>query len=68
MVSLKPSWLVSQMSILCYSRSLSLGFEHNWDLASTYPVQLMQAAGSVFDGVAFHCYGVSQIDSGVNVH
>ncbi|KZP28006.1 glycoside hydrolase family 30 protein [Athelia psychrophila] len=42
-----------------------IGYEHNWDDAGKYPVQLMQQAGSVFDGVAFHCYGgtVSQMDT-----
>lgn len=35
-----------------------LGYEHNWDTAGGYPVQLMQAAGDAFDGVAFHCYNV----------
>ncbi|EIW76813.1 glycoside hydrolase family 30 protein [Coniophora puteana RWD-64-598 SS2] len=33
-----------------------IGYEHNWDHASAYPVQLMQAAESSFDGVSFHCY------------
>jgi O-glycosyl hydrolase len=42
-----------------------VGYEHNWDNAATYPVQLMQSYGSAFSGVAFHCYGggVSQQDS-----
>ena len=35
-----------------------LGYEHNWDTAGDYPVVLMQEAGEVFDGVAFHCYRV----------
>lgn len=35
-----------------------LGYEHNWDTANGYPVQLMQAAGDAFDGIAFHCYRV----------
>ncbi|EGN94695.1 glycoside hydrolase family 30 protein [Serpula lacrymans var. lacrymans S7.3] len=33
-----------------------IGFEHNWSDAANYPVQLMQQAGSAFDGVSFHCY------------
>ncbi|KAF8736341.1 hypothetical protein AX14_000454 [Amanita brunnescens Koide BX004] len=33
-----------------------IGYEHNWDTANGYPVQLMQAAGDAFDGIAFHCY------------
>ncbi|EIM84370.1 glycoside hydrolase [Stereum hirsutum FP-91666 SS1] len=33
-----------------------IGYEHNWDNAATYPVQLMEAAESSFDGVSFHCY------------
>ncbi|KAJ7279111.1 glycoside hydrolase [Mycena rebaudengoi] len=36
-----------------------IGYEHNWDNAGTYPVQLMQQAGSAFAGVAFHCYAGS---------
>ncbi|KAI5121488.1 hypothetical protein M0805_003943 [Coniferiporia weirii] len=36
-----------------------IGFEHNWDDASAYPVQLMQQAGDAFAGVAFHCYSGS---------
>lgn len=33
-----------------------IGYDHNWDNAGTYPVQLMQQASSAFSGVAFHCY------------
>ncbi|KAJ7873048.1 glycoside hydrolase [Mycena olivaceomarginata] len=42
-----------------------IGYEHNWDNAGTYPIQLMQAAPNAFDGVAFHCYAgdVSQQDT-----
>ncbi|KAG8738175.1 hypothetical protein FRC10_007168 [Ceratobasidium sp. 414] len=36
-----------------------IGFEHNWDHAGQYPVSLMNAAGSSFAGVTFHCYGGS---------
>lgn len=48
-----------------FSSTELIGYEHNWDDAGEYPVQLMEQAGSVFDGVAFHCYGgtVSQIDT-----
>lgn len=42
-----------------FPKTKLIGYEHNWDTASTYPVQLMQAAGAAFDGVAFHCYGGS---------
>ncbi|KAJ6526635.1 glucan endo-1,6-beta-glucosidase [Mycena vulgaris] len=35
-----------------------IGYEHNWDNAGTYPIQLMNAAPNAFDGVAFHCYAV----------
>ncbi|KAI0299042.1 glycoside hydrolase superfamily [Multifurca ochricompacta] len=38
-----------------------LGYDHNWDDAGGYPVQLMQQAGSAFDGVQFHCYAGSAI-------
>ncbi|CAK5271404.1 unnamed protein product [Mycena citricolor] len=33
-----------------------IGYEHNWDSAGSYPIQLMKAAPHAFDGVAFHCY------------
>ncbi|KAJ8580232.1 glycoside hydrolase family 30 protein, partial [Rhizopogon salebrosus TDB-379] len=39
-----------------------IGYEHNWEDAANYPVQLMQQAGSAFDGVAFHCYEGSVSD------
>lgn len=35
-----------------------LGYDHNWNNAGTYPIQLMQAAPNTFDGVSFHCYSV----------
>ncbi|KAJ6479912.1 glycoside hydrolase family 30 protein [Mycena vitilis] len=42
-----------------------IGYDHNWDNAAIYPVQLMQSNGVAFDGVAFHCYAgsVSNQDS-----
>jgi O-glycosyl hydrolase len=33
-----------------------VGYDHNWNNAAIYPVQLMQQAGSAFTGAAFHCY------------
>jgi O-glycosyl hydrolase len=33
-----------------------IGYDHNWNNAAVYPVQLMQQAGTVFTGAAFHCY------------
>ncbi|KJA27047.1 glycoside hydrolase family 30 protein [Hypholoma sublateritium FD-334 SS-4] len=33
-----------------------IGYEHNWDNAGTYPVELMNSYSDAFDGVAFHCY------------
>jgi O-glycosyl hydrolase len=33
-----------------------VAYEHNWDHAASYPVQVMQQAGNSFDGAAFHCY------------
>ncbi|KAF8991123.1 glycoside hydrolase family 30 protein [Cyathus striatus] len=33
-----------------------IGYEHNWDNAGSYAVQLMQSNGNAFAGVAFHCY------------
>ncbi|KAF7290463.1 Glycoside hydrolase family 30 protein [Mycena kentingensis (nom. inval.)] len=38
------------------------GYEHNWNDAAGYPVNLMNAAGSAYDGVAFHCYSGSFTD------
>ena len=46
-----------------------IGYDHNWNNAATYPVQLMQQAGSAFTGAAFHCYEGSvsqQIDVSLN--
>ena len=37
-----------------------LGYEHNWDDASAYPVTLINDAPNAFAGVAFHCYAVSR--------
>ncbi|KAJ7473368.1 glycoside hydrolase [Mycena latifolia] len=36
-----------------------IGYDHNWNNAASYPVQLMQADGAAFDGAAFHCYSGS---------
>ncbi|GLB39559.1 putative glycosyl hydrolase 30 family protein [Lyophyllum shimeji] len=36
-----------------------IGYEHNWDNAGSYAVQLMQDAPNAFAGVAFHCYAGS---------
>ncbi|KAG7448583.1 glycoside hydrolase [Guyanagaster necrorhizus] len=33
-----------------------IGWDHNWDGAGGYAIDLMEAAGDAFDGVAFHCY------------
>ncbi|KAF7974418.1 hypothetical protein HWV62_38302 [Athelia sp. TMB] len=33
-----------------FSSTELIGYEHNWDDAGKYPVQLMEQAGSVFDG------------------
>ncbi len=35
-----------------------IGWDHNWDGAGSYAIDLMDAAGDAFDGVAFHCYAV----------
>ncbi|KAJ3488425.1 hypothetical protein NLI96_g2859 [Meripilus lineatus] len=42
-----------------FSSTKIFGFDHNWDGAGTFAVQLMQQASSAFAGVAFHCYGGS---------
>ncbi|KAI0369367.1 glycoside hydrolase [Pilatotrama ljubarskyi] len=33
-----------------------VGYDHNWNDAAGYPVELMDDASSAFSGVAFHCY------------
>ncbi|KAI9568162.1 glycoside hydrolase family 30 protein [Boletus coccyginus] len=48
--------LRSLMDSDCFSSTKIFGYEHNWNDAANYPVQLMQQAGNAFDGVAFHCY------------
>ncbi|KAI0712025.1 glycoside hydrolase [Earliella scabrosa] len=42
-----------------------VGYDHNWNDAAGYPVQLVKDAPNAFTGVAFHCYDgqVSQQDS-----
>lgn len=35
------------------------GYDHNWNDAGGYPIQLMQNAGDAFQGVTFHCYSAS---------
>jgi len=39
-----------------FKDTLLIGYEHNWDDAGAYPVDLMNQAADSFDGVAFHCY------------
>jgi len=39
-----------------FSSTKIIGYEHNWNDAGGYPVQLMQQAGDYFAGVSFHCY------------
>lgn len=36
-----------------------VGYEHNWDNAASYPVDLVDDAGGALSGVAFHCYAGS---------
>ncbi|KAJ7619448.1 glycoside hydrolase [Roridomyces roridus] len=57
--------LRSLMNSNGFSTVKLIGYEHNWDDAGAYPIQLMQAAPDAFDGVAFHCYAgsVSQQDT-----
>ncbi|KAL1663291.1 glycoside hydrolase family 30 protein [Schizophyllum commune] len=47
-----------------------VGYEHNWDDASAYPVTLINDAPNAFAGVAFHCYAgnVAQMDDFHNAH
>ncbi|KDQ52426.1 glycoside hydrolase family 30 protein [Jaapia argillacea MUCL 33604] len=39
-----------------FSGVIIIGYDHNWNDATGYPVQLMQQASSAFAGVSFHCY------------
>ncbi|QRW16783.1 glycoside hydrolase family 30 protein [Rhizoctonia solani] len=48
-----------------------IGFEHNWDNAGGYPIDLMKAAPNAFSGVSFHCYasgGPSQLETFHNAY
>ncbi len=38
-------------------RTRILGLDHNWSLASYGTALVRSPAGSLFDGIAFHCYG-----------
>ncbi|KIM38454.1 glycoside hydrolase family 30 protein [Hebeloma cylindrosporum] len=53
----------SALRSLLNANSLSsvkvVGYEHNWDTAASYPVQLMNSYGNAFEGAAFHCYAGS---------
>ncbi|KAJ7736045.1 glycoside hydrolase superfamily [Mycena maculata] len=42
-----------------------IGYEHNWNNAATYPVQLMQDDGAAFEGVAFHFYALAQASKAI---
>ncbi|KAG7087652.1 hypothetical protein E1B28_013600 [Marasmius oreades] len=42
-----------------FSGTKLIAYDHNWDNAGTYPVQVLQAAPNAFAGAAFHCYGGS---------
>ncbi|KAI0802063.1 glycoside hydrolase [Irpex lacteus] len=57
--------LRSLMNSNGFSNVKLIGYEHNWNDAAAYPVQVIQQANSAFAGVAFHCYAgsVSQQDS-----
>ncbi|KAI0333703.1 glycoside hydrolase [Cubamyces sp. BRFM 1775] len=50
------SALRSLMNSNGFSSVRIIGYDHNWDDAAGYPVQLMDDASSAFSGVAFHCY------------
>ncbi|KAF9235917.1 glycoside hydrolase family 30 protein [Melanogaster broomeanus] len=54
--------LRSLMNSNGFGNTKIIGYEHNWADAANYPVQLMQQAGSAFDGVSFHCYQGSVSD------
>ncbi|KAF9235914.1 glycoside hydrolase family 30 protein [Melanogaster broomeanus] len=54
--------LRSLMNSNGFGNTKIIGYEHNWVDAANYPVQLMQQAGSAFDGVSFHCYQGSVSD------
>ncbi|KZT69669.1 glycoside hydrolase family 30 protein [Daedalea quercina L-15889] len=39
-----------------FTDTIIVAYEHNWDDAGAYPVEVMQDAGDSFAGAAFHCY------------
>ncbi|OSX61841.1 glycoside hydrolase family 30 protein [Postia placenta MAD-698-R-SB12] len=45
-----------------FSDTIIIGYDHNWDDAGEYPVELMEDAAAAFDGVSFHCYAGSVSD------
>ncbi|KDR79564.1 hypothetical protein GALMADRAFT_137365 [Galerina marginata CBS 339.88] len=55
--------IATSLRSLLNANSLSnvkvVGYEHNWDDAGAYPVQLMNSAANAYAGVAFHCYAGS---------
>ncbi|PIL22419.1 hypothetical protein GSI_15107 [Ganoderma sinense ZZ0214-1] len=51
--------LRSLMNSNGFSNTKIIGFDHNWNHAGAYPVQLMESAYNAFSGVAFHCYSGS---------
>jgi len=60
--------IAKSLRSLLDSNSLSdikvIGYEHNWQDAGTYTVDMVQDAPSAFSGVSFHCYAGSQSDVG----
>ncbi|OJT08110.1 Endo-1,6-beta-D-glucanase [Trametes pubescens] len=42
-----------------FSGTKIIGYDHNWNDAAGYPVDLMNDAASAFAGVGFHCYSGS---------
>lgn len=60
-------YLRSALDRAGYSGVRILGYDHNWygpdGNVTTYPQQLMAAAGADVDGIGYHCYSVP---SGVN--
>ncbi|KAH9922871.1 glycoside hydrolase [Epithele typhae] len=57
--------LRSLMNSNGFSSTKIVGYDHNWNDAGGYPIQLMQDAPDAFSGVSFHCYSgsVSQQDT-----
>ncbi|TFY64333.1 hypothetical protein EVJ58_g2700 [Rhodofomes roseus] len=56
------SELRTKMDSNGFKDTIIVAYEHNWDNAGSYPVEVMKDAGDSFAGAAFHCYAGSVSD------